>query len=201
MTTSTELQIIRKQADDLGLKYHHRAGVKKIQALIEATLAAQNENEQTVVDAKNEPSVNKQRPVMDREFCKPMTETEVKNWLDANRRRKAQKLVRCIITNLNPEKKDWPGQIISVGSRKLGTFKHFVPFNTGEPWHLPQIVVDVLMDKQCTVFHTKKLQDGTEKVEGRLIKEYNIQVLPNLTPDELSDLARTQALKAGQGQF
>ena len=106
--------------------------------------------------------------------------------------------MRCRIQCMNPAKKDWPGEIFSVGSAKLGTFKKFVPFNNPEPYHIPQIIYDMLVEKKCTVFYTERDDRGNKIRKGRLINEFAIEVLPPLTRDELSDLARQQALRAGQ---
>ena len=63
---------------------------------------------------------------------------------------------------------------------------------------MPKIIYDMLIDKKCTIFHTEKDERGNNIRKGRLVNEYAIEVLDPLTPDELSELARTQALQAGQ---
>ena len=99
---------------------------------------------------------------------------------------------------MNPSKKEWPGEIVSVGSAKLGTFKKYIPFNSAEPYHIPKIIYDMLMDKKCTIFSSVTDERGNTVRKGRLVNEYAIEILEPLTKEELSELARTQALKAGQ---
>ena len=99
---------------------------------------------------------------------------------------------------MNPGKKEWHGEFISVGSAKLGTFKKFIPFGTGEPYHVPRIIYNELKAKQCSQFYTVK-GHGKQKVrKSKLINEYVIDELPPITIQELKDLALQQAMAKGQ---
>lgn len=175
----------RTQADSLGLKYHHNANDETIQKLIDS----QGENIQLPAG------------ILPADQCRPMTAEEyLKKYPGNIKRNKAEvgKLIRCRIQCLNPAKKEWPGEIFSVGSAKLGTFKKYVPFNSPEPYHIPKIIYDMLLEKKCTVFYTETDNRGNKTRKGRLVNEFAIEVLPPLTREELSDLARRQAMAAGQ---
>ena len=176
---------VRDRADELGISYHHNASDETIQKLIDSHEAEAPKTE------------NKFLP---KDECEPMSQDEFKKKYrnGSNVRKEASALVRCRIQCMNPAKKDWPGEIFSVGSAKLGTFKKFVPFNNPEPYHLPKIIYDMLVEKKCTVFYTERDERGNKIRKGRLINEFAIEVLPPLSKEELSELARTQALKAGQ---
>jgi hypothetical protein len=128
----------------------------------------------------------------------PLTEEEFRKSDTKDRKKFAGRLVRCIVTCMNPEKKKWQGEIISVGSAKLGTFKKFVAFNTPDGYHIPQIIFDMMKERKCTVFVDSRDARGQKIKKGKLIPEFSIEILPPLTPNELSDLARRQALAAGQ---
>lgn len=190
MSKKAELQTpVRDRADELKIKYHWKAKDETIQALIDA-----HENEGKPIEFEI--------PELGDEVT-PMTEAEFKRKYGANAgkknsRRSVSRLIRCRIQNMNPAKKEWPGEIVSVGSAKLGTFKKYIPFNSPEPYHIPKIIYDMLVDKECTIFYTTKDDRGNSIRKGRLVREYAIEILPDLTAEELSDLARTQALKAGQ---
>lgn len=177
-------------ADELGISYHHNANDATIKKLIDA-------------HREENPTMVRPPQMAPNESIEPMTEEE---WKAKNpnevmdKRRQCARLIRCRIQNLNPAKKEWPGEIISVGSAKLGTFKKFVPFNTGEPYHLPKIIFDVLKDKQCTFFKTEKDDRGNNVRKGYLSNEYALEVLDPLTAEELEDLKKQQALaKANYG--
>lgn len=180
---SREQTVVRSQADALGINYHHNASDETIQKLIDS-----------------QPVAKLPEGILPLEECQPM-DPELFKRKYPNKgvdRKKIGQLVRCRIQCMNPAKKDWPGEIFSVGSAKLGTFKKFVPFNSPEPYHLPKIIYDMLTEKKCTVFYTDVDPHGNKTRKGRLVNEFAIEVLPPLTRDELSELARRQALKAGQ---
>lgn len=187
MKDKTSVQIV---AESLGINYHHNANDATIQAQIDSHLLA------------NPPvDPNKMAPgILAPEDCIPMTHAEYtkKYKKTGDKRKECSRLIRCRIQNMNPTKKEWPGEFASVGSAKLGTFKKYIPFNSGEAYHMPKIIYDMLIDKKCTIFHTEKDERGNNIRKGRLVNEYAIEVLDPLTPDELSELARTQALQAGQ---
>jgi hypothetical protein len=95
---------------------------------------------------------------------------------------------------MNPAKKEWDGEIIAVGNSAVGTIKKYIPFNADEGWHVPKIIYDALVDRQCQVFTTVKDSRGNNLRKGKLIKEFSIEILPPLTKEELEELARRQAL-------
>ena len=132
--TDEKLIQIRSQADSLGIDYHHRAGVEKIQKLIEAHLDNQDK---TIIEAAV--------PDLPKEKIVPMTEEEFKAEQKKENKKNVGALIRCRVQCMNPEKKNWQGEILSVGSAKLGTFKKFVPFNSGEPFHIPKIIYDMMI--------------------------------------------------------
>lgn len=196
MTNPLKLQHIRAQADMLGVTYHHRAGVEKIQQLIDDHLTAQNND--VIPEPAAEASVRSE-PVVKGYPDKivPMTEAEYKK--DAQRTAKAMvgALLRVRITCLDPNKKNWPGEIVSVGSSKLGTFKRYVPFDTEEPWHIPKIIYDVLNERMCSVPIKKKDSRGHKTTAYKQIKAYSITIEEPMTKEEIKELARQQALAGG----
>ena len=128
----------------------------------------------------------------------PMTDDEFQLMQGNQRKKDINRLVRIRIQCMNPLKKEWPGEIISVGSAKMGTFKKFIPFTADEPYHIPQIMYEELMSRKCTVFTTKSLPNGQKVRKGKLIAEFAIEVLAPLTAAEIKDLAQRQAMAAGQ---
>lgn len=81
----------------------------------------------------------------------------------------------------------------------MGTFKKYVPFNADEGWHVPRIIYNQMAERQCQVFVTRKDERGRSIREGKLIKEFAIEVLDPLTTDELAELARRQAMAQSIG--
>jgi len=62
---------------------------------------------------------------------------------------------------------------------------------------VPRILYEMIKARECQIFYTEKAKNGIAIRRGKLIKEFAIDVLPPLTKDELSELARRQAMAAG----
>ncbi len=103
----------------------------------------------------------------------------------------AMKLIRCIVTCRNPLKQSWAGEIINVSNDVVGSTTKFIPFNLSEGFHLPQMIINTLGDKECTIFVNKKI-NGENVKQGKLIKEFAIEILPSLTREELKALSLDQ---------
>lgn len=103
--------------------------------------------------------------------------------------------VRCIITPVDPIKRDWTGEVIEAGNDVTPVFKKMVPF--GQEFHLPRAIVNVLQDKQY--LHSKMVrnpQTGKEERKTRLIPAYNISILDNLSAAEIAAIADKQLAMA-----
>lgn len=165
-TEAQKLQALKSKADMLGLTYHPNIGLDKLKEKVDAKMAEQPSEDP--VDAGEVPSgISK-----------------------AEKHKEAGKLVRILLNTRDPNKKDWPGEIFSVGNSAVGFFKKYVPYGT--EWHVPQIIVNSLKSKKVQVFISKVDARGNKTKEGKLIPAYNLEVLPPLTPDEISDLAKAQ---------
>jgi hypothetical protein len=163
----------------MGLSYHPSIGVDKLREKVSAALS--DAPASTPAAAPVAPAV-----------VEMATETEAQ----ARQRMKrfAGELVRIRLTCMNPAKKDWEGEIFTVGNSLVGTIKKYVPFNADEGWHVPRILLDTLQDRQCQIFVKGKTKHGVTMAEGKLIKEFAIEILPQLTPEELQELAQRQAM-------
>lgn len=161
-----ELAALKERADLLGVKYHPSISLEKLREKVNATLAPTGD------EAEAAPK-------------KP-------NRLAAQKR--ASELVRIRLTCMNPAKKEWEGEIFTVGNAAVGTFKKFIPFNADEGWHVPRIILEQLQERQCQVFVTSRDKRGNTTRQGKLIKEFAVEILPALTEEELKDLAQRQAM-------
>lgn len=181
----SELETLKARANMRGITFHPKIGLDKLKAKLKA---ADNEEEATNVAAlqdKNSGMVAHVTPISHTEF----TRMSIKD-----RKKKAGSLIRINVSSMNQNKKNWEGEIISVGSAKLGTFKKYIPFNTTDGWHVPYIVYEAMKERKCTVFHTVKDAKGNKKRMPRSINEFNIEVLPPLTKVQLKELAQRQSM-------
>ena len=174
-----ELSILKERADLLGIKYHYKESVDRLRTKINNKL---NETAET-----NKPTQDSY-----------LTKEQYDALMFKERKNNAGKLVRVRVTCMNPNKKEWDGEIISVGSAKIGTYKKFIKFNTEDGWHIPNIIYEYLKEKKCSVFYTTVDQLGQKVRKSKLVNEFSIEVLPPLTKEELKDLAVKQALAEGQ---
>lgn len=173
----SELDSLKAKADLLGISYHPSIGLEKLRAKVSAALSGQD-------DAAEEA---------------PVKVGESDSERKARKRREASELVRIRVTCMNPFKKEWEGEIFTAGNSAVGTFKKYVPFNADEGWHVPRIIYNQMVDRQCQIFVTRKDGRGNSVREGKLIKEFAIEVLPQLTAAELTELARRQAMANSVG--
>jgi hypothetical protein len=108
-------------------------------------------------------------------------------------------LVRLRIQNLDPKKKDLPGEILTVANQVLGVVSKFIPYNevSDGGYHVPYCIYRMMLRRQFqNITVTKNPRTGREQVKYSMAKEFSLEVLPPLTPAEISRLAQAQ-LAAG----
>ena len=110
--------------------------------------------------------------------------------------REQMKLVRVRITNMDPKKKDLPGEIWTVANEYLGTVRKFVPYGeqTDDGFHIPYCLYRLLDSKRF--LHIRDVKDRTTGIVRQdkvWAKEFSLDVLPTLTQGELDRLAAAQA--------
>ena len=170
-----ELDALKARANLLGVKFHPSISLEKLREKVNAAVTSEGEAE----EAPNTPSETKEETIGEK---RKRLKTE------------ALKLVRIRLTCLNPAKKEWEGEIITVGNSLIGSVKKFVPFNADDGWHVPHVIYQHLKERQCQIFQTATDARGNKVRKGKLIKEFAIEVLPPLTKEELEELARRQAM-------
>lgn len=164
-----------RQADILGVTFHPNISTDKLRERVTEALRA------TAGDLSTGQT---QAPTVE------PTKVETENARRLRLRAEASALVRVQITCMDPSKKEYQGEIFTAGNSVVGSFRKFVLFN--EPYHVPQIILSQLEDKQCQIFITVKGDRGQRHRKGKLIKAYAIQKLPPLTEVELQELADDQ---------
>ena len=172
-----ELDALKARANLLGVKFHPSISLEKLREKVNA--AVTSDGAATSEEEAKDPAEPKQETIGEK---RKRLKTE------------ALKLVRIRLTCLNPAKKEWEGEIITVGNSLIGTVKKFVPFNADDGWHVPHVIYQQLKERQCQIFYTATDARGNKVRKGKLIKEFAIEVLPPLTKEELDELARRQAM-------
>ena len=109
---------------------------------------------------------------------------------------KQMRQVRVRITNMDPKKKDLPGEIWTVANEYLGTVRKFVPYGeqADDGFHIPYCLYRLLDSKRF--LHIRDVKDRTTGIVRQdkvWAKEFSLDVLPALTQAELDRLAAAQA--------
>lgn len=160
-----ELEMFRDQCKTMGITFHHKAGVDTLKGLIE---------EHTKV----------------REPEKELTEVEV----TAQLRKSCERLRRVVVTCKDPQKQSWKGEWVSGSNSAVSPVKKYVPFDIDAGFHVPQLLLNVLEDRE----YRRKSTDGRDASSGGMAKAYHIEYLDALTASEIQELARQQKLRNGQ---
>lgn len=179
--TQDELTVLKERAKQLGLTFHPNIGLDTLRERVNAAIQGQKENLEK-----------------EGENCTPEEAIPVKESRNEYRKRKrleAAELVRIRVTCMNPHKSAYEGEIFTAGNAVVGTFRKYVAFNV--EWHVPRIIYLFMTNKEFQHFYTTKDSKGRKVQRGKLVKEFAIEVLPPLTPDELKDLAQRQAMASG----
>jgi hypothetical protein len=185
IVSESEFDALKARANILGIAFHPRIGVESLRERINNILATD----------ENEAQGN--APVSGAVVSGGMSKDEFNKSQRQSTRRKALSLVRIRVSCMNPNKKDWEGEVFSTGSAKLGTIKKFVPFNSDEPYHVPRIIFDMMKERKCTVFKTVRDHRGNKIRKASMVNEFAIEELPPLTPTEIKELAQRQAMSGG----
>lgn len=185
--TRDELKV---RAEELGLSYNSNI---KTDALAELITNAENGlTPEIVAAAKEAEEVTKklvaEKPVEVVVENKAKTVGQVK----AEARKNALKLVRCVVASMDKDKADLSGEIISCGNSMTGMIKKFIPF--GKEWHVPTVILETLKDKKMLMTRDRRTEKGTVK-EHYEVSQYNVQILPDLTQEELNRLLKEDGKK------
>lgn len=170
-----QTEIYFEKAKKLGLKPHHKAKLEKLVEMVTAKMAEDSE--------ENLPKKSNKKEGIE-------TPQERRERL----RRSANKLVRVIITNRNPNKKEWQGEILTASNSVVGTVRKFIPF--GKEVYVPQILLNMIEEREFQHFETKRDQrTGQQTRKARQVKEFGVERLKGLSKKELEELAKKQALE------
>jgi len=121
--------------------------------------------------------------------------------LEGLRENNTMKLIRVIVRPNDPLKLESRGEIFSFGNSVSNggkVIKKYVPFNNEEGWHIPNIIFENIKAAECQIFK-KVTRNGQETMEPQKIKAYNVEVLSDLTQDEVDKIAIRQRTTSSVG--
>jgi len=189
-----ELESLKKKAALMGVTYSNNIGVDALKAKIAEKLSGDSKAAEATASAA-QAQVN----ALDTETPGPQEVSEIEA-KPMNVRQKLlaeqMKLLRCHIVNLDPKKKDLPGEIISVANETLGNVRKFIPYGevTENGYHIPYVIYKMLERRKFLQIRTRRNpRTGTNETTQAWVKEFSIRILDPLTQEQIKDLAVAQA--------
>lgn len=206
----TELDLLKDRAKVMGITHSNNISVDTLKAKIQAKLDGQPDpTEEKPAAPAPAPAAQAQPNPFEMAAREEQASIQAAQKVEAEPVRQLSlrehlirenmKLIRVRITNLDPKKKDLPGEIITVANEHLGTVRKFVPFGeaTENGYHLPMCLYNFLKARKFVHVQTKRdKKTGHIQVSNRDVAEFSLEVLEPLTQEELRELATAQ-LAAG----
>lgn len=198
--TKKSLDVLKKEADALDIKYPKNITAEKLQAEIDKALAEEIKSNEMASLTKEEIKANLIKEKVEdtiREKEKKAAAIQAKN----DKLRNTLKRVR-ITSNIPQDAQHAQnrrfGRTFRVSNKELGTYSAFVLF--GQPYHINDLLYNFLKDQTITVdeTHIKDMDNHIvldEKKQPRkthTMPKYNIEILPPLTREETIALGKKQ---------
>lgn len=174
----SELDVLKQRATLMNIQFSNNIGVDALRKKIEAA------------QIKDEPEVE----VSENPLAEKQAVGVRKMTLGQQIRQEQLKLIRVRIQNLDPKKKDLPGEIITVANEYMGTVRKYVPYGeaTDNGYHIPLCIYNFLKDRKFVNITIKKGKNGQPDIRTAEVREFSLEVLPQLTEAELHTLGQAQ---------
>ena len=192
----TSKQISDKLAEN-GIKMHFNSKREKLEEALNNL--NNNEGNTMEVQAQQTAPVNTGAVVITEDMLDDFKFNGVE--LEGLRENNTMKLIRVIVRPNDPLKLESRGEIFSFGNSTANggkVVKKFVPFNNEEGWHVPNIIFENIKAAECQIFK-KVTRNGQETMEAQKIKAYNVEVLSDLTQEEIDRIAIRQKSTSSVG--
>lgn len=179
----TELDMLKQRARMMGITFSNNIGVDALKARIQEKLDGEAKEQEQAAEQQAEEA--------EEVAAKPETKMQIR----ARLKKEQMKLVRIRVTCLDPKKKNLPGEIFTIANSYLGTVRKFVPFGeqTDNGYHVPYCIYNMMKDRKFLQIKTRKSKRGTNEVQANWVREFALEVLPQLDEKGLADLKAQQA--------
>lgn len=187
-----ELTMLKKRADFMGIKYSNNIGVETLRARIVEHM----EGRATEVESSAATPL-----LISKEDDKQKPRMSLRTFLQ----RDNMKLIRIRVTNLDPKKKDLPGEILTMANEYIGTVRKYVPYgeHTENGYHVPNAIFKMMKRRKFQSIRSVKIPGAIGgnnfRTEQSWVPEFAIEVLPPLTREEIAKLAANQHASGATG--
>lgn len=215
-----ELQSLKERADLMGISYPANVTLATLKKKVNEQIEAKEEGEvsEDELTLNTDGSVSKKTSPKDEEYPDIGKSTETKEVSEQKEKevetkevekkaspkrkltfreqlyRENMKLIRVRIHQLDPKKKDLPGEVFTVCNEYLGTLRKYVPYGEQQGdkgYMMEHWLYTMLKDRKFLNIRTLK-RNGIEYTDSRWSPEFHLEVLPNPTPAELAQLRANQ---------
>ena len=170
MTDKTEIETVKEKADLIGVPYSPNIGLETLKERVAEKMAGTSKtpDEGPVAQGFRTDTKRRQKLIKD-----------------------ATKLIRVLVTNRNPNKKDVTGEYFTFSNSAVGTITRLVPFNVET--HVEQGILNAMTLRKYAKVTMKKNAQGVPYPERRTLAELGVEILTPLTEQEIKDLAADQS--------
>lgn len=192
----SEIDVLKAQAMTMGITHSNNIGVEALRKKIAAKMEGEADTTDEAGEALATLTVNPlaQVGLTEAAVIEALAEVPVAPMsLNAYLNKEAKKLVRIRISCMDPKKQDLPGEFFTVANEFIGTIRKYVPFGeqTDGGYHVEQCILNLLKTREFLHIQTRTV-NGQIETKTRYVKEFAIEVLPDLTRAELAKLAADQ---------
>lgn len=187
-----ELEVLKARARLLGVEFSNNIGLDTLKERVAAKL-----NESS--DAPKAPAVSQEQqanPLSGEaevsEAAAPVKQLTLRQHLVNEN----MKLIRVRVTNMDPKKADLQGEFFTVSNDHLGNVTKFVPYGeaTDDGFHVPYCIFKMLEGRKFLQVNSRKnKRTGQLDISQQWVREFALEVLPQLSEKELKQLATEQA--------
>lgn len=179
-----ELTVLKQRAATLGIQFSNNIGIDTLRERIKQKLEG-------IEPSKEPSSASSINALTGEDDSKVLSKAEIRDRI----KKDALKLVRLRIVNLDPKKSKWPGEIITVANEVIGTVSKFIPFGevTEGGYHVPNVIYKKMKSRKFLDIRVIKQKGKPDRVIEQWVPEFALEVLPQLTKEELKKLADAQA--------
>jgi hypothetical protein len=175
-----DIEDVKAELTGRDIKIHHKTSAIKLREALQADV---DKNDAEVpVEVKSSPAKTvkaKKEPEMTLE-------------------EKCLHLKRIIVTPNDPELSGHAGLVFTVMISAVNNgkaIKKYVPFNNEEGWHVPNVIINQIADAEMQKFKSVKAPNGDTILQPYQAKKFNVQVLPDLSQNEINKLAASQSAR------
>ena len=189
-----DINVLKEVATNLGISFNGNIGFNTLLGRVETkckeletTLEEEIDKMDTKLQEETKPAAKAEKKAKITFASLALAQKKKKKPVD--KQKEATKLVRCIVTCNNKNKISHQGEIFTARNAVMPEISKYVHY--GVPYHVPQILLNVIREKKYQMFRIEN-RNGKKIKVSFMVPEYNIQLLEDISMDELKAIKQRQ---------